>query len=101
VSKAKTKSSTPTLPRSLATKSAIRRELIALYRSVKSGQLPPEMSGRLVHLLSVLAGLTTVERPPTPAEREKARRGQELTDALDADVDRMVRGLTGVPMMRR
>jgi hypothetical protein len=100
VANAKAKSSTP-LPRSLATKSAIRRELISIYRATKSSQLPPEMTGRLVHLLSVLAGLTVVERPLTPKEREKQRRDEQVSDALNADVDRLVSGLARVPLAPR
>jgi hypothetical protein len=80
-------SRTPTplpLPRSLADHGAIRRELVALYRQAKAGSIDPPLLGRLVHLLSILAGLirdTDIEQrlarleaiappePPWPGEK--------------------------------
>jgi hypothetical protein len=99
VAKAKGKTGTP-LPRSLATRSAIRRELIQVYRATKTGELPPEMTGRLVHLLSVLASLTTVERLPTPAERAQQRRNEEISAALGEESDRLFARMVGVPLRR-
>jgi hypothetical protein len=45
------------LPRSLATVGAVRRELVALYRQTKGGQIEPHTAGRLTHQLSVLVGI--------------------------------------------
>jgi hypothetical protein len=45
------------LPRSLASVGAIRRELVALYRQTKGGQVDPQTAGRLTHQLSVLVGI--------------------------------------------
>jgi hypothetical protein len=68
---------------------------------MKSGQLPPELSGRLVHLLSVLAGLTTQERPLTAVERQKAKRNAEIDAALDPSSERMISQMVGVPVAPR
>ena len=89
------------LPRSLATRAAIRRELIQVYRQTKGGLLPPEMTGRLVHLLSILAGLTSQERPPTRAEREDERRKAEISRALDRQTDDILASAVGVPVIKR
>jgi len=48
------------LPRSLNGHRAIRRELVALYREAKAGQVDPALTGRLVHLLATLSN--TIEK---------------------------------------
>ena len=75
------------LPRSLKDHRAIRRELASLYRQAKGGSIDPPLLGRLVHLLSVLAGIIRdTEVEARLAALERAARGEhEWLPANGAD----------------
>jgi hypothetical protein len=81
-----------TLPRSLRTVAAVRREAMTLYRQTKEGVVEGQLAGRLAHILQLLASLTR--------DHDFEDRIEKL-EAIVAERDGRARGATGMPDRER